>query len=178
MVTTTGTASVRESEQNVTRADEHVGQQPSETLGEPRCVDLDWFDEADVVRVTPRNRKQFEIQKDRAIDALRAESHRRLFEQQFSLLLDRLAEWLREHRDKVSQAILTLQDAALAFVVVRRAARCDDDVEDSLTNLDLEVANDPHFDLLRFTVLSLPYVSSAAIASFLDPRLTMKYHGR
>jgi hypothetical protein len=40
--------------------------------GDPiKTVELDWYADDDIVRVTPRNQGRFDIQKDRAIEVLR-----------------------------------------------------------------------------------------------------------
>src|SRR4051794_2141347 len=104
-------------------------------------VELDWYTEDDVIHVTPRNQKRFEIQKDRAIEILQRGKDGELFQQQFGLLLDRLAEWINKHQAKLADSILTLQDDRLAFVLVRKEARYDEQFQDDLADFDFDVAN-------------------------------------
>jgi hypothetical protein len=140
-------------------------------------VELDWYADKEVVHVTPRNPKRFEIQKDRAIQILQQERESERFGKQFGLLLDRLAEWINRYQDKIANAIVTLQDGALAFVVVRTAARYDEQFQDDLAELDLAIANDPDLSLVKLRTLLLPHVTGEALRSFLDSRLVLSYNG-
>jgi hypothetical protein len=138
-------------------------------------VELDWFAEDEVVRVTPRNQQRFDIQKDRAIEILQRAKESGRFQQQFSLLLNRLAEWLAPRQAKVSQAIVTLQDGTLVFLLVRKEAKYDEGFQDELAELDFDIANDPDLDLIKLKTLALPNVSGEALRSFLDERLILSY---
>lgn len=140
-----------------------------------KTVELDWFADNDVVSVTPRSQIRFNIQKDRAIEILQREKDAAQFGQQFSLLLERLAKWVSYREPKIERAILTLQDNALAFVVVRTAVEYDEDFQDELADLDIEVANDPDLQLISLKTLGLPHVTSDALRSFLDERLVLEY---
>ena len=128
------------------------------------------------MRVTPRNQQRFDIQKNRAIEILQRAKEPDRFQQQFNLLLNRLAEWLVDRQTKISQAIVTLQDGTLVFVVVRKAAKYDEQFEDELAEMDFAIANDPDLDLIELKTLALPNVSGEALRSFLDERLILSYH--
>lgn len=143
-----------------------------------RPVELDWYSEDETVRVIPRDRKLFEVQKDAAIEFLRVAHRAEQFEKQLSLLLGTLAGWIKAHRGDVRDAYLTLQDGALSFVVVRSAARYDADFEDALTDLDFDVANDPALSLIKLHAVALPPASAQALSSFLDRRFLLSYHGQ
>jgi hypothetical protein len=147
-----------------------------EAQDEIKVVELDWFADNDSVRVTPRNQQRFDIQKDKAIEILQRDKERDLFVQQFQLLLHRLGEWIRARKDKIAKAILTLQDNALAFVVVRNDAKYDEQFQDDLADVDIEIANDSELDLIELKTLALPNVSADALRSFLDERLTLSYN--
>lgn len=140
-------------------------------------VELDWHAENDVIHVIPRNQKRFEIQKDRAIEILQRAKDAERFHQQFSLLLDRLAEWVRGHESEIAQAIITLQDDRLTFVVVRNKALYDEQFQDDLADVDCDIANDPDLDLIKLKTLALPIVGGEALRSFLDERLVLVYYG-
>jgi hypothetical protein len=157
-----------------------VSTKPMPTAALPKAiksVELDWYAEDDVVHVTPRNQKRFEIQKDRAIEILQRAKDGERFQQQFGLLLDRLAEWINKHQVKIENSILTLQDDRLAFVVVRHEARYDEQLQDDLADFDFDIANDPDLDLVRLKTLALPNVAGESLRSFLDERLVLVYHG-
>ena len=149
--------------------------EPHATEDMQNLVELDWYADNDIVHVIPRNQKRFDIQKDRAIQILQRESNKDQFHQQFSLLLDRLAEWIRVHQDKIAHAILTLHEGSLAFVVVHKTARYDEHFQDDLADLDVNIANDPDLDILKMKTLALPHVTGEALRSFLDTRLVLSY---
>jgi len=142
-----------------------------------KSVELDWYTEDDVIHVTPRNQKRFEIQKDRAIEILQRAKDGEVFQRQFGLLLDRLAEWIHVHQAKIANSILTLQDDRLAFVVVRKEAPYDEQFQDDLADLDFDIANDTDLNLVRLKTLALPNVTGESLRSFLDERLVLVYHG-
>jgi hypothetical protein len=135
------------------------------------CITLDWFDETEVVEVNPRDKQRFDIQKDRAIQILQAAKEADRFQGQFGLLLNQLALWAHHNRSKVARAILTLQDGALAFVVVQQSGRYDEALQDALLELDFAAANDADLDLVKLKTVLLPSVSGDALWSFLDKRL-------
>lgn len=125
------------------------------------------FGENDRVVVTPENEDRFALTMDEAVKACRAwESHQR-FERQFRILIDVLKEWVQRHHDRVSQAHVTIRDGGLLFLVVMRKSHHDETLDESLTELDIEIANDPDLDLIRLSVLAIPNASEDNIASFL-----------
>lgn len=144
-----------------------------------KAVELDWFADDDVVRVTPRDQNRFDIQKDFAIDILQKARESEHFQKQFDLLLQRLAEWVNAHHQKIEQAVLTVQDGVLCFIVVRREVKYDESLQDELADLDIEIANDSALKLIGFKTLALPNLSSDdALKSFLDERMILVYHGK
>ena len=96
------------------------------------------------------------------------------------MLLQGLAEWIHTRVDMLSDAYLTVRDAGLLFVVVRKIRRYDSDFEDKLTDLDVEVANNPDYNLIKMDVLALPNSSDESIKSFVSNtsfRFKFKIHG-
>lgn len=150
----------------------------TELLNEIKAIQLDWYNEDEVVEVIPQDQQRFEVQKDRAIAILRMAQQSEQFGLQFQLLLGRLAEWLRTRQSKVDRAFVTYQDDALAFVVVRNTVPYDEDFEDALSDLDFDIANDADLELVKLKTLALPRVSEEAVRSFLDERLMLSYQHR
>lgn len=93
-------------------------------------VELDWYDESEVVQVRPRDKQRFELQKDRAIEVLRAAKEVDRFQKQFEFLLNTLASWAVHWNTKISAAIVTLQDGSLAFIVVQKNEKYDEEFQD------------------------------------------------
>ncbi len=145
-----------------------------------RTVELDWFacDQDDKVVVTPRDQQRFEIQMDVAIRILQMANEESLFQKQLRLLLTHLGSWINRHRSAIRNAYLTLHDSALAFVVVRTRPSYDAEFEDALSDVDLEIANDPALSLITLHTLALPPVSEAGLLSFVDRRFVLSYHGK
>lgn len=141
------------------------------------AVELNWYTEDDTVKVTPRDFRRFEIQKHRAIEILQLASQEEAFNKQFPLLLDTLARWIEQYQAKIQQAVLTLQDGALTFVVVRLESRFDEPFEEALAQLELDIARDSDLALVRVSTTCLPSVSDEALRSFVDERLLLTYHG-
>ncbi len=137
-------------------------------------VEIDWFAAGDKVQVCPRSKVRFEVHKDRAIQILQLAT---TAESQLNLLMQRLGEWLNLHTDKVREGYLTLRDARFAFLVVTRDPGLDDDLEDSLSDLDFEIANDPDLEALKLNALILPPASKQSLSSFFDRRFLVKYGG-
>jgi hypothetical protein len=125
--------------------------------------------------VVPEDQDRFVLTIEEAVKACRAYERTRSFENQFNILLRRLAHWIDEHRDLVRIGYLTVRDAGLLFLVVTKAAEYDRKLEDDLTDLDLEVANDPNLDLIRLSVLAIPPTGPEAIRSYLSPGFTLQY---
>jgi hypothetical protein len=138
------------------------------------AVLIDWYAEDDVVRVTPRNQQRFEVQKDHAIHVLQLASHA---ESQIKFLMSVLAEWVEQHLGNVEKACLTIRDDRFAFLVISHQVECDDDLEDAVSDLDFDIANDPNLDLIRLNAMVLPPASDDARNSFLDNRFMLVYRG-
>lgn len=86
---------------------------------------------------------------------------------QLRKLVRKLTQWLDEHPEDVQEAYLTVRDSALLFLIVRKTKPFNEALEDALTELDLEIANDETLDLIRFSVLALPATSKESVQSFL-----------
>lgn len=136
-------------------------------------IELDWYEADDVVKVTPRNLRRFQIQKDRAINLLSKAAGASL---QLDFLLDKLGCWCKKNSQKLSRAFLTIRDERFAFIAISISTACDDDLEDSVSELDFELANDSDLDLIKLNAFVLPPTSDEAVTSFLDNRFQLVYN--
>lgn len=139
---------------------------------------IDWFAEEETIEVTGQDNRRFEVQKDVAIKVLRAVQDRSRAVRQIDLLLERIGRWTSERRELLRDIFLTVQDSSFLLVLVQQAARHNDDLEECLSELDVEIANDPDFDLLKLNAILLPPVTEEALMSFLDPRFLLSYDGK
>jgi hypothetical protein len=85
---------------------------------------------------------------------------------QLRALLRKLQEWIKSH-DDVREAYITPRDSSLLFLIVRKTKKFDAEFEDALSDLDVAIANDEAFDLIRLSVLALPDTSEESVRSFL-----------
>lgn len=136
---------------------------------------LRYQDREGVVVVTPDDEDRFAITVGAAIQACHAFEQQKVFEHQFTIVLKRLAKWVQETQAEIAGAYVTVRDNGLLFLVVRKSPQYDACFEDKLTELDLEVANDPNLNLIRLSVLAIPEASDDAVASFWAPGHTLEY---
>ncbi len=90
------------------------------------------------------------------------------------MLLRVLGNWLST-RDDILMAFITLRDGGLAFVVIRSESRYDAAFEDDLSDLDIEVSEDPQLELVPINSLALPPANECAIDTFLDSRFALRF---
>ncbi len=152
-----------------------VTRQPVEKLNP---IVIDWFAEEEVIEVTGRDKSRFQVQKDVAIVVLRAEQYRTRAVSQIDLLLERIGRWTNERRKLLRDIFLTVQDSSFLLVLVQKAAQHDERLEDALSELDVEIANDPDFELLKLNAILLPPASDEALMSFLNPHFLLSYDGK
>lgn len=143
-------------------------------------VELHWENVDGRVKVILPGSDIMVLQMDAAVQACRAFHKQVIFGDQLKMLLQGLAEWIHTRVDMLSDAYLTVRDAGLLFVVVRKNRPYDSDFEDNLTDLDVEVANNPDYNLIKMDVLALPNSSDESIKSFVsNTSFTFKFkiHG-
>lgn len=139
-------------------------------------VILDCTNVGQDITVVPEDEDRFILSVEAAVKACQAHDKTVRFSKQFSESLQkRLAAWISERQEKIFKAFLTIRENGLLFVVVMRGAHYDRAFEDELSNLDLEIANDPELDLIHLDVIALPESSASAYGSFLDATETLSY---
>lgn len=120
----------------------------------------------DDVCVTTSDGDRFMLSVDEAIASCRFGDQLRQFIEQVGGVTDRLDAWLLQHRGKIDRAYLHIGRDGLDFIAVQRGMAMDPEIQDSLTELDLEIAHNQAFDLIRMDVTALPYCSENASSSF------------
>jgi hypothetical protein len=140
-----------------------------------RIIQLDAKNEGGLVTVTPRDQDRFNLRVSEAIQACQvAEEHRQAYAR-FQFLLKRLGRWVLTRPD-LRAAFVTTRDRGFAFIAIHDTPEYDASFEDSLADLDLELARDPDIKL-SVEVLSLPPVSEEAMQSFLNSDFTLRFSG-
>ena len=142
---------------------------------QPNVIELHFADEGGQVRVVPPDRDIMAMPIEAAIEACRAFKRQIAFKDQFDLLLDRLAQWISERQEKLSRAYLTTRDAGLLFLVALEGGELDQEIEDDLTALDVDIANDDDYSLVSLSVLAIPSVDDESIQAFLSADLVLRY---
>lgn len=140
-------------------------------------MQLTWEHRDGDLLVTPSDQDRFLVKIGKAIEILRQNQHQEQFSNQCSLLVKRLAAWLDEHAGKWRRAFLTAGESTLRFIVVRKQSRFEEDITDALSDLGVEIANDPDFDLIKLGARALPLASNEAVQSFLDHSFTIEFNG-
>lgn len=74
-------------------------------------------------------------------------------------LLAALYDWFDAHRDKIASAQLALREEDMLFLVVRKSAAFDAELYDSLTLLELSVANSPQLQQCNVKMIAVPPLS-------------------
>lgn len=134
------------------------------------AIQLRWQETSREIVISPEDQDRFTATVEEAIKACQSSIQGfAKFQQAFKSLLTRLQSWISEHEKDVDSAYLSVRDAGLLFVVVRKGASYDRDFEDLLTQVDLEIANDSEFNTIRMNVLALPNCPSDSITAFVSP---------
>ena len=138
-------------------------------------VHLDVSNRDGLVTVTPSNQDRFNIKVDRAIEACVGAVQQDAFRNQWTLLLHRLASWLLERPHAFSTAFVTTRDGCLLFLVVTKHTAYDGEFEDALSDLDLELANDPDLNLITINTMAIPAVSDGALQGFVKRDMALEF---
>ncbi len=120
--------------------------------------------------------ERFGLPMDAVVHACRAQGKMVEFSRQLNELLAKLDSWLRQRSTEVDRAALSLEPDGISFAVVRKDKAFNPEFEDALTELDVEIANDPLFNLIRLHVLALPYSAKETVNAFLE--VQMQWSGR
>ncbi|MEA2064510.1 MAG: hypothetical protein U9P14_12475 [Gemmatimonadota bacterium] len=141
----------------------------------PAIVQLCWVEKDKTVTVTPEDENRFVTNVEHAIKACKAYNEQIRFGRQFKELLEKLACWINLYQEKTELSIVTIRDSRLLFVVVRKDTAYDEEIESSLIDLDISIANDPELNLIKLSVIDLPNCSPESLMGFLDPQVQMVY---
>jgi len=113
------------------------------------------------VVIEPKDEDRFVISLDEAIRACRLYDQKaKVFRHQFDFLKNVVGQWVHDYKDHVKKTFLTLANDRLFLVVVSNQEAYDNELEESLTELDLRIAQDPSFSAIRLSVQILPLCHS------------------
>lgn len=137
-------------------------------------IELHFENQGGNVRIVPPDRDIMAMPIELAIEACRAFKHQIEFRDQFVLLVSRLGGWIGERWSELSSAYLTLRDSGLLFLVVTKNDKFSEAIEEAITDLDIEVAQDSDYSLIRFGVHVLPACDRDSVQSFLSRQMVME----
>ncbi len=121
--------------------------------------------------ITPKEGEAFGLPIDEAVSAcISWDQHVRQFSRQVGDLLESLGRWLDEREAQIHRAYFCLETDGALFAVVSKDVRFDPSFEDALSELDLGIAQDEAFNLIKLRVIAIPFSSDETISSFLDPQ--------
>jgi hypothetical protein len=140
------------------------------------AITLRFDDEQQRVVVHPDDSDRFVMTASEAAKALRMFDQLDVmrFHSQFQLLLNHLGTWMAKNRNKLQRGILTRCEVGLLFVVCGLTPSYDSDLEDLLSDLDIEVANNSDFSKIRLSVRSIPSATDESVVAFTDPDLYLE----
>ena len=141
-------------------------------------IQLDVSNVGGRVTVTPPSGDRFVLRMDEAISACMASQSPNVAEHdrtRFRILLDKLGAWVVTRKD-VRDAFLTARDGKFAFVVVQAGKEYDRDLEDALSALDFDIAND-HDIRFCVEVMALPNAPERSLRAFLMDGATLRFAG-
>ncbi len=141
-------------------------------------IRLNWkTDRARKVVCTPEDEDRFTLTVEQAIDACKAyrsDEKRAMFRKQFTTLLYLLKTWIDKRKGKIQKAFLTVRDNGLLFLVVTSTPSFDSDLEDELTELDIQIANANEFSEIELDLKALPNCDKDNYESFCPPQYSLE----
>lgn len=139
-------------------------------------IELHFQNEGGQVRIVPPDRDVMAMPIEMAIEACRAFRSQIRFKDQFDLLVNRLAAWIGQWRSELAAAYLTIRDFGLLFLVVTRSKEFHSQIEEAVTDLDLEIAQDDDYDLIRLAMHVLPICDPELVQSFLSRDMALQFN--
>ena len=148
----------------------------SETDSRSRSITLLDESQGGNVFVVPANEDRFLLTVEEAVRACKASDRALRFSKQFEhLLTKKLPEWITTYRGHISSAHLTIRDTDILLVVVQNCVEMNSELVNALTELDISIACDENFDLIKLNVLSLPLVAQEGTSAFLSDGQILNY---
>jgi len=94
-------------------------------------------------------------------------NRRNLLRQQVELLQDKLFGWYNDRSAVVKEAYFVMSKDCQMFLVVQKEPEFNPELEQALSDLMIEVANDPAFSMTKLDVQAMPPCDEADIRSFI-----------
>ena len=145
-------------------------------VGQNNVVVLNISKKGSQVLVVPEDKDKFCMSIEAAIEACHVyEQVQSRFKDQVDRLQEHLAVWLENHTSKLSKVFLTLKQGGFLFIIVTKRSKFDSNLHDCVSDLILDIANDPEFSVINFDSQVLPPMDSDFLAAFINPNWTLEY---
>lgn len=130
---------------------------------------LDEDDERSVV-VRPKDNDKFVVSSQEAVAACFAyDKFVGGLKKQVDELMEHLSQWVKDHRQYIKSAFVTFRVGnSMLFLVMQKETLFDPVLSEHLTDLDIEIANNPSFNLIDLDVMAIPPVSRESAEAFLS----------
>lgn len=76
-------------------------------------------------------------------------------------LLTRLSDWIEQWKSRISFACLHFRSDGLVFLVMQSGILYDDVLNDQITDLDIEIARNEQFAVVRLDVACIPKIDTS-----------------
>ena len=119
------------------------------------------------VTVTDEDEDRFSLHIDDAVLACRSHHDAEKFRKQVHILLNRLHKWSVEHGDDIRGSVLVMQEMGFLLICITKQAPISAELDNDLTSLELEIANDSDIKQLPFSGQLLPPLSDDATRGFI-----------
>jgi len=136
---------------------------------------LKWSDKDRAVFIEGAEDDRFLLRVREVINACSAQQKAKDFESQFTDLKNLLANWLHSRKDRFCKAFITVRDGRILFLVVTRNVEYDPEIDDMLTDLDLNIVQTPFVSDIPLSIQALPYCDADVYEGFLSPVIAMEY---
>lgn len=118
--------------------------------------------------VVMKDGDKFVVGYTEAAKACRAAEKMKDFVPQLTEVLKKLGNWAAQRKDQIHSAMLSPGEHGLLFLVMQKDVPFDQQLTDDLTDLDLEIAQNPSFALVRVEVLAIPRVDKETATAFIS----------
>lgn len=119
------------------------------------------------VTVTDEDEDRFSLHINEAVLACRSHTNAERFRKQVHILLNRLHKWSVDHEDEVREAVLMIQEMEFLLICITKHGPISAELDNDLTDLELEIANDSDINQLPFSGQLLPPLSEEATRGFI-----------
>jgi len=123
------------------------------------------------VMIETNDDDRFIVQIKDITDALKITNKVKVNDERIKYLLKKIFKW-GSAQTEIQKAFITYRDLCLRLIIIKEEAHLDEELLDSLAELDIEIANDPELEQFPFDSLALPCEINDEIETFLNPDLT------